>query len=129
MTREIDLDYKLDFDATGPNVIVQLDPPQDLELNGQKIDGKEKKTDWGFILDEEEVDFEMHKNLADSAVATVVSIGPCAFHRDGLTDMLDSVKVGTRVVYKRLHGDTYVHQGKNTLYQLIQEHHIQGIKK
>jgi co-chaperonin GroES (HSP10) len=123
-------DYVCTYKMTGVSILLKVDPPKDVELGNVKFNAKTKQSESGLILTNSMASALESEQSKITCEAVVVDIGPNAFHREGLDDMLETVQVGTRVVVDKFIanlsnvGDQ---EGNPTLYYIGKEHQIVGL--
>lgn len=146
--KEINYSYVPKYSPTGVNILVRLDKPTDIRYGNSKVNLNSGMTTGGILLPTKEVmansglqtdvgchmaaaeghETDVRIKLEGETEATVIKIAPSAFKREGLADMLVSIRPGTRVWIKDFARIPLRDpEGRRTLYYYIQEHQVVGL--
>ncbi len=145
LQNEINYSYVPPFNPVSVYVLVKVDKPESIRVGASHINvetgvstgGIELPTaktmkEMGLAINTEtqmystdQHEREVRINIEAETQVTVVKIGPSAFHRAGLEDMLKSVKPGIRVWIKDFSGVSLKDpDGRRTLYYYVLEQQI-----
>lgn len=113
----------------GTWLIVKMDKAREVKIGDMVVDTTTGTIAGGLIaIPTETVEYEQRSTEGGQVEVTVHKVGGCAFQREDLSDALEVIKPGTRIVIKRMQGRNIPDEfGNRTLYYHIKEDDVLGV--